>query len=389
MRALVLGAYAFFIGGGLVEEWEIEEHTCMMERALELAQLAEGDTSPNPMVGCVLTDEMGEILAEGYHHKAGEPHAEIMALNAAMKKRVADAIHTAYVTLEPCSHYGRTGPCCDALIRAGVQRVVIATKDPNPLVAGQGIERLKKAGIEVIVGILEAKAQALNDKFFWWITKQRPFISLKYAMTMDGKIATATGDSKWITGEEAREHAHFLRKTHDAILVGVDTVIADDPELTTRMVKGKNPLRIVLDTHGRTPLTSNVLQGMVPTWIVVGKTEYENAYAKFGAFANVQVVAVNEIEGHIDIQALVDLLGEEHITSLLVEGGSKIHGAFLQAQCFNKIYAFIAPKVVGGSGITPMGGRGCEFMDEAVECVWSKATFLGEDILLVAERKME
>ena len=227
-----------------------------MQRALELALQAEGNTSPNPMVGCVIVDAEGNIVGEGYHHKAGEPHAEVNAL-AEAKQMVQGA--TAYVTLEPCSHYGRTGPCCVALARAGIGKVVVACLDPNPKVAGQGLEYLRLQGIEVVTGVCEKEAQRLNERFFTWITKKRPFITLKYAMTLDGKIATATGDSKWITGEEARTYAHRLRKQHDAVLVGIGTVLEDDPELTTRLVRGKNPVRVVLDSSLKISLMAAVL----------------------------------------------------------------------------------------------------------------------------------
>ena len=227
-----------------------------MQRALELALQAEGNTSPNPMVGCVIVDAEGNIVGEGYHHKAGEPHAEVNALAEA--KQMAQGA-TAYVTLEPCAHYGRTGPCCVALARAGIGKVVVACLDPNPKVAGQGLEYLRLQGIEVVTGVCEKEAQRLNERFFTWITKQRPFITLKYAMTLDGKIATATGDSKWITGEEARTFAHRLRKQHDAVLVGIGTVLEDDPELTTRLVRGKNPVRVVLDSSLKISLMAAVL----------------------------------------------------------------------------------------------------------------------------------
>lgn len=242
-----------------------------MQRALELALQAEGNTSPNPMVGCVIVDAEGNIVGEGYHHKAGEPHAEVNALAEA--KQMAQGA-TAYVTLEPCAHYGRTGPCCVALARAGIGKVVVACLDPNPKVAGQGLEYLRLQGIEVVTGVCEKEAKRLNERFFTWITKQRPFITLKYAMTLDGKIATATGDSKWITGEEARTFAHRLRKQHDAVLVGIGTVLEDDPELTTRLVRGKNPVRVVLDSSLKISLMAAVLNPLadtiiLPAWIPI------------------------------------------------------------------------------------------------------------------------
>ena len=238
-----------------------------MQRALELALQAEGNTSPNPMVGCVIVDAEGNIVGEGYHHKAGEPHAEVNALAEA--KQMAQGA-TAYVTLEPCAHYGRTGPCCVALARAGIGKVVVACLDPNPKVAGQGLEYLRLQGIEVVTGVCEKEAKRLNERFFTWITKQRPFITLKYAMTLDGKIATATGDSKWITGEEARTFAHRLRKQHDAVLVGIGTVLEDDPELTTRLVRGKNPVRVVLDSSLKISLMAAVLNPLADTIIFTG-----------------------------------------------------------------------------------------------------------------------
>ena len=217
-----------------------------MRQALALACLAEGDTSPNPMVGAVIVSADGEVVGEGYHHKAGQPHAEINALKEAKKLARGGTI---YVTLEPCSHFGRTGPCCEAIIAAGLKRVVAAVEDPNPKVAGNGFKRLRDAGIEVTVGVCAEEARLLNEKFFHWIVTGRPFVSMKYAMTLDGKIATRTGDSKWITGEDARAYGHYLRKAHDCILVGKNTVLADDPELTTRLVEGRTGLIMELPPY--------------------------------------------------------------------------------------------------------------------------------------------
>ena len=238
-----------------------------MRQALALACLAEGDTSPNPMVGAVIVSADGEVVGEGYHHKAGQPHAEINALKEAKKLARGGTI---YVTLEPCSHFGRTGPCCEAIIAAGLKRVVAAVEDPNPKVAGNGFKRLRDAGIEVTVGVCAEEARLLNEKFFHWIVTGRPFVSMKYAMTLDGKIATRTGDSKWITGEDARAYGHYLRKAHDCILVGKNTVLADDPELTTRLVEGRNPLRIVLDSNCEIPMTAKIFDGEAETLLVTG-----------------------------------------------------------------------------------------------------------------------
>ena len=324
-----------------------------MRRALELAQMAEGDTSPNPMVGAVIVDGDGNIVGEGYHHKAGQPHAEINAL-AAAGDRAKDA--TVYVTLEPCSHYGRTGPCCEALIKAGVKRVVSAVTDPNPLVAGRGLNRLREAGIEVTEHVCEDEAKKLNEKFFFWITHKRPFVSLKYAMTLDGRLAAAGGDSKWITGTEARTYAHYLRKTHDAVLVGKNTVLQDDCELTTRMVEGKNPIRIVLDSKATIPLNAKILNGEAKTIVAVSEAAPQDKLNELQKLTTVEVLKLPQRNGHLDLQALLEKLATMEITSVLVEGGSEVHGAFIDAGLAERVYAFIAPKIIGGKeAIGPVG----------------------------------
>ncbi|MCQ2373195.1 MAG: bifunctional diaminohydroxyphosphoribosylaminopyrimidine deaminase/5-amino-6-(5-phosphoribosylamino)uracil reductase RibD [Phascolarctobacterium sp.] len=351
-----------------------------MQLALELALKAEGNTSPNPMVGCVLVNEDGEIVGEGYHHKAGEPHAEVMAIRDAGKASVGC---TAYVTLEPCSHFGRTGPCCRALFAAGIRRVVVACTDPNPKVAGKGLKYLQDMGIEVKVGVCEEEALRLNERFFTWITKRRPFITLKYAMTLDGKIATKTGDSKWITGEEARTYAHRLRKQHDAVLVGIGTVLADDPELTTRMVQGKNPIRIVLDAKLQTNIMNAVLNPAAPT-IIITSTEADPAKMElFSVLPNVELVQLPFIEGKVDIDALIQELTAREITSLLVEGGSSVLGAFKDAGYADRICAFIAPKLLGGKeSLTAVGGEGCELMQDSWELEQVEYHQLGSDLLV-------
>lgn len=351
-----------------------------MQLALELALKAEGNTSPNPMVGCVLVNEDGEIVGEGYHHKAGEPHAEVMAIRDAGKASVGC---TAYVTLEPCSHFGRTGPCCRALFAAGIRRVVVACTDPNPKVAGKGLKYLQDMGIEVKVGVCEEEALRLNERFFTWITKRRPFITLKYAMTLDGKIATKTGDSKWITGEEARTYAHRLRKQHDAVLVGIGTVLADDPELTTRMVQGKNPIRIVLDAKLQTNIMNAVLNPAAPT-IIITSTEADPAKMElFSVLPNVELVQLPFIEGKVDIDALIQELTAREITSVLVEGGSSVLGAFKDVGYADRICAFIAPKLLGGKeSLTAVGGEGCEMMQDSWELEEVEYHQLGSDLLV-------
>lgn len=363
-----------FLGGELMTD---EQY---MQRALELATQAEGDTSPNPMVGCVIVDDEGNIIGEGYHHKAGEAHAEINALEEA--KSLARG-STAYVTLEPCAHYGRTGPCCVALARAGIRKVVIACTDPNPKVAGKGIDYLRLQGIEVITGVCENAAKRLNERFFTWITKKRPFITLKYAMTLDGKIATSTGDSKWITGEHARTLAHRLRKQHDAVLVGVGTVLADDPELTTRLVKGKNPIRVVLDGHLRISLMSAVLNPAAETFIFTGIEADDIKANALSALPNVQVIRLPLENGHLPILQVVQELAQIGVTSLLVEGGSEIHGAFFDAGLADRICAFISPKLIGGkASLSPIGGIGSNLVESGWTLYEVECQQVGNDFMI-------
>lgn len=351
-----------------------------MRRALELAVQAEGDTSPNPMVGCVIVDAEGNIVGEGYHHKAGQPHAEVNALAEA--KNLAQGA-TAYVTLEPCSHYGRTGPCCVALARAGIKRVVCACQDPNPKVAGQGIEYLRLQGVEVECGVCEKEALRLNERFFTWITKERPFITLKYAMTLDGKIATETGDSKWITGEEARTFAHRLRKQHDAVLVGIGTVLADDPELTTRLVRGKNPVRVVLDSKLRISLMASVLNPAADTLIFTGEEADVVKAEALAALPNVEVVRLPLEDGRLPVAQVVQVLAERGLTSVLVEGGSSVHGAFFDAGLADRVCAFVAPKLIGGArALPPVGGVGADLVETGWQLEEVEVEQLGNDILV-------
>ena len=358
-----------------------------MRRALALAQMAEGDTSPNPMVGAVIVDGDGNIVGEGYHHKAGQPHAEINAL-AAAGDRAKDA--TVYVTLEPCSHYGRTGPCCEALIKAGVKRVVSAVTDPNPLVAGRGLNRLREAGIEVTEHVCEDEAKKLNEKFFFWITHKRPFVSLKYAMTLDGRLAAVGGDSKWITGEEARTYAHYLRKTHDAVLVGKNTVLQDNCELTTRMVKGKNPIRIVLDSKAAIPLNANILNGAAKTIVAVGENAPQYKVMAISRLPEVEVLQLPETDGYLDLNVLMQQLAAMEITSVLVEGGSEVHGAFIDAGLTERVYAFIAPKIIGGKeAIGPVGGIGSNDMGKALKLCDVEYKQLGTDFLITGRTERD
>lgn len=318
-----------------------------MRLALNAAAGAAGQTGINPMVGCVVVND-GRIVGIGAHLKRGEGHAEVHALNMAGEQARGA---TAYVTLEPCSHHGRTPPCSDRLIREGVKRVVVATADPNPLVAGRGIARLRDAGIEVDVGLLGDESRKLNEAFGKYIATGLPFVTIKTALTLDGRIATRTGSSKWITGPQAREAVHTLRHRHDAIMVGVGTVLADDPELTTRLsVPGLHPVRVVVDSQLRTPPEARVLNGEAPTIVLTTEqAPHERAEALREAGADVVVCG----EGpRVDLEAGLRELGRRELGSVLVEGGGALNGSLLAAGLADKLLLFYAAKLVG-SGAPP------------------------------------
>ncbi|MGL5269562.1 MAG: bifunctional diaminohydroxyphosphoribosylaminopyrimidine deaminase/5-amino-6-(5-phosphoribosylamino)uracil reductase RibD [Selenomonadaceae bacterium] len=351
-----------------------------MQQALQIAAYAAGRTSPNPLVGAVIVKD-GRVVGQGWHRKAGTEHAEIHALRQAGELAAGATI---YVTLEPCSHYGRTGPCSKALIDAGIQRVVIAMLDPNPLVAGKGVAMLKAAGIEVETGLLQAQAERLNEVFLKWIMTKMPFVVMKTAMTLDGKIATAAGNSKWISNEVSRRRVHELRDVYDGILVGIGTVLADDPALTTRLESpsGKNPLRIVVDSRARTPLTARVVtDGQAETLIAVTAAA-EAAKVEALRQAGVEVLVVNDGQ-QVDLKQLFCLLGERGVCSIFVEGGARINYSLLKAGLVDKVYSFIAPKMVGGSSAPgPVGGDGVETLDQAFLLEDVETELLAGDILV-------
>ncbi|MBM6619938.1 bifunctional diaminohydroxyphosphoribosylaminopyrimidine deaminase/5-amino-6-(5-phosphoribosylamino)uracil reductase RibD [Bacillus suaedaesalsae] len=351
-----------------------------MQVALTLARSVKGQTSPNPPVGSVVVKN-GRIIGMGAHLKAGEGHAEVQAIKMAGGE-VEGA--TVYVTLEPCSHFGKTPPCSNLLIDSRVSRVVVATTDPNPLVAGKGIERIRKAGIEVEVGVLQEEANELYEMFFYYISTKKPYVTLKTALTLDGKTASHTGSSQWITGVEAREDVHKYRHTHDAILVGVNTVLKDDPSLTTRLPNGGlHPTRIVLDHHLRTPLDAKLVNDQESTtWIVVNSHVTEEQMAPF---IDRGVKIIQQAGEKIDIPSLLEKLGELSITSILVEGGSEVNGSFLQHHAFNQVVTYIAPKLIGGK-LAPgfIGGTGIADMNDAAQLQYKSIEQLGEDIKIVA-----
>lgn len=355
-------------------------HEFYMDLALNNAQSMKGQTFPNPLVGSVIVNE-SRIVGVGAHLKAGEPHAEIHALRMA-----GDAARggTIYVTLEPCSHHGRTGPCAEAIIKAGLKKAVVATLDPNPVVSGNGVKMLEDAGIEVIVGIREEESRKMNEVFNKFIVKQRPFVTLKAASTLDGKIATHALDSKWITSEEARYDVHKLRSENQAILVGVGTVIEDDPELTARIPNSRNPLRIVLDSSLRIPLDAKlVTDSLAETWIFTAKQVDGNKKAVLEE----RGIRIFETSGEtrVDLPDVLRTLGEQSVSSLFIEGGGTVNASFLENGFIDKVVLYFAPKLIGGKNApTFLEGTGFDLMKDAIDLEEGEFTKVGKDFKFTA-----
>ncbi|MCL5040294.1 MAG: bifunctional diaminohydroxyphosphoribosylaminopyrimidine deaminase/5-amino-6-(5-phosphoribosylamino)uracil reductase RibD [Firmicutes bacterium] len=358
------------------------EDRSFMQLALDLAKEAQGRTSPNPMVGALVVRD-GQIVGRGFHKKAGSEHAEVVALREAGEKARGA---TLYVTLEPCCHYGRTPPCTKAILRAGIARVVVAMADPNPLVAGKGIQELRAAGVEVTAGVLGEAAASLNEVFIKYITTGRPFVSLKMALTLDGKIATTQGDSFWVSGPAARRWVHQLRDRVDAVMVGVNTLLRDDPLLTTRLegLKGHDPVRVIVDSRGRTPPTARVLRGESSSPAIIATTPAASA-EKLEELrrAGAEVLMCREKSGQVDLPDLFFALGRREITSLLLEGGPRLNASALREGLVDKIHFFLAPKVVGGLAAPgPIGDLGIERMPGALAIQDLTCERVGEDFLL-------
>jgi diaminohydroxyphosphoribosylaminopyrimidine deaminase/5-amino-6-(5-phosphoribosylamino)uracil reductase len=336
-----------------------------MKRALKLALKGTGKVSPNPRVGALLVKN-GEILAEGYHALFGGPHAEAEALSRLQPGAAKGS--TLYVNLEPCVHFGKTPPCTDELIRAGVKRVVVGATDPNPLVAGRGIHKLKQAGVEVQSGVLEGECVRLNRAFFKYITKKIPWVILKTAQTLDGKIAACSGQSRWISGETSRKHVHKMRSESDAVLVGIGTVLADDPELTVRGMRGAQPRRIILDSRLRIPLDSRLVRSSDPEKTVIATVRN----APCGKMKSLQESGVTvwilkqDAEGRVDTGALLKKAFEEGIASILIEGGNAVNTSFLKAKQVDQITLFTAPRIFG-KGLDAFGDLGVLDPSDAVE----------------------
>lgn len=355
-----------------------------MECALSLAGLALGYTSPNPAVGAVVVRD-GVVVGLGHTQPPGSVHAEVMALRQA-GARAKGA--TMYVTLEPCCHQGRTPPCTQAIIDAGISEVHMSLIDPNPLVSGKGLKMLEEAGVKTFVGEYEERAREINEGYIKFITTGMPFVIAKFAMSLDGKIATQNGDSKWISGDESRKFVHYLRHIVDAIMVGANTVVADDPQLSARGCSGKGgktkqqPLRVIVDGRGRTPLSARVFEEPGNTVIAVAKpfdAKKMEDFLKAGA----EVVELPAEQGVIDLGELLNLLGKRQVTSILVEGGNKLFGSLFDRGLIDKVLAFISPIIIGGEGAkSAVGGNGVGRVAEALRLNRVKISELGDDILI-------
>ncbi len=352
-----------------------------MRQALQLARRGLGKTSPNPMVGAVIVAG-DRIVAQGYHRYFGGDHAEVDAIKHA-KEDVAGA--TMYVTLEPCTHFGKTPPCVDAIVRAKIRRVVIGTLDPFPEMQGKSLQILKEHGIETTVGVLEDDCRALNEVYLKYTSTGMPFVTVKFAQTLDGRIATAEGSSRWISSPPSRKIAHRLRARHDAILVGVGTVLADDPELTTRLVPGRNPARVVLDSRLSIPLEARVLKDQTSARTLVAATPAADA-EKAAALARMGIevlTAPPDSEGRVDVRKLLKMLAERQISSVLVEGGAATITSFLRAGLADRLVVFIAPKVLG-TGTDSVGELNITDISKAIKLTYEKVYRSGEDILVEA-----
>lgn len=362
-----------------------EQDRFFMRCALHIAKCGRGGVNPNPFVGAVIVRN-GKLLAAGYHARCGEAHAEVNAFLDAKRRGVDVRGAQMYVTLEPCSHYGKMPPCADRVIQEGIVRLVVAMEDPNPQVAGRGFQKLRKAGIEVNVGVLEAEARKLNEVFIKYIQTKEPFVLLKMAMSLDGKIATCTGQSQWISGERSRAAVHYLRQNYTGIMAGIGTVLADDPMLTCRLQGTKRqPVRIVVDTQLRIPKDSNIMKTAkeIRTIVAAGERAAGQEKVKILQKAGAEVLFLPEQDGHADLKALMKTLGSMGVDSILLEGGSELAFSACKTRIVDKIRMYLAPKIIGGKDAPcSIGGEGFAKLSEAVEITNMKAYQSGEDVFL-------
>ncbi len=362
-------------------------HEEYMKEAVELAKNGMGFVNPNPMVGAVIVKN-GEIIGRGFHPKCGELHAERFAFADCDSKSIDCTGADMYVTLEPCCHHGKTPPCTDSVIEHKIGHVYIGSSDPNPLVAGKGVKILREHGIEVTEGILKDECDELNEIFFHYITTGGPFVTMKYAMTMDGKIACCTGESKWITGEQSRMNVQYERLRHSAIMVGIGTVLADNPMLTCRLENGRNPIRIICDTHLRIPLDCNIVRTAkeVTTIIATSSQNTEKRLALSELCCNTLVIS--EKNGHIDLNELMQELSTFEIDSILLEGGGELNWSMLNSGLVNKVQAYIAPKIFGGADAkSAVSGVGVPAPSDAFMLTDTKIKHIGDDILIESRVK--
>lgn len=374
-KALRVHSWGFFNLNGVRGLDEV-----YMRMALDLARKGKGWTTPNPLVGAVIV-KGGRVIGQGYHQKYGQPHAEVNAI-ASAKEDVTGA--TLYVTLEPCSHFGKTPPCSDLLIDKNIKRVVVGTLDPNPLVAGKGIERLRSNGIEVVTGVLEEESQKLNEIFIKYIVTKEPFVVMKNAMSLDGKIATVTGESQWISGESSRKQVHSLRHELAGIMVGIETIIKDDPQLTSRTLNSRNPIRIVVDSQLRIPIASKVLTQQDKAKTIVATTRRANK-EKLDTLKqmDIEVLVTKEKGGRVDLKELMKLLGAKGIDSILLEGGANLNFSALEEGIVDKIQSYIAPKIIGGKEAkTAVEGAGVHSLKNAFQIDRMTPVMVGEDLFV-------
>ncbi len=365
----------------------MEEDELYMRRAIALGRKGLGYVNPNPLVGAVIVKD-GRVIGEGYHARYGEAHAEREAI-AALGESAEGA--TLYVTLEPCCHYGKQPPCTEAILAAGIKRVVIGSRDPNPKVSGGGVKILREAGILVEEDFLREECDELNRPFFHYITKRRPYVVMKYAMTLDGKIATNSGRSQWISCPDSREAVHKMRHAYMGIMAGIGTVLADDPMLNCRLQGGKDPVRIICDSRLRIPLdskivrTANEIRTVIATAANEVRTDGDAAVAdKLGRLreAGVEVLELPGADGQVDLPALMDLLGEEGIDSILLEGGGTLNEAMLRAGLVQEMHIFLAPKAFGGRAKSPIEGLGVELVEDAYSFSLDSVERIGQDLHL-------
>lgn len=364
------------------EKSDLRQHERFMMRCLGLARKGAGYVSPNPMVGSILVFD-GQVIGEGYHERYGGPHAEVNAIRSVNDHTLLRQ-STLYVNLEPCSHYGKTPPCCDLIIEKKIPRVVVACRDPHKKVAGSGIKKLREAGIEVTEGVLREKSLKLNEAFVKSHTQKMPFVALKLAQTLDGKIATAKGLSQWITGDEARGHVHGQRSCYDAVLTGTGTVLADDPELTVRHVPGRNPLRVILDRTLRLPDTAKVFNGDAETLLFTSAVTVDSVKLDRLRQKGVEVAVVKERQDGLDLEEVLRFLHTKAILSVFVEAGALLSASLLREGLVDKVYMYVAPKLFGDDGLDSFGKLGVDVPDKAFRLQFEPPVFFGQDLLLEA-----